>query len=129
MFADTPWVIDPQPWIAELPATFAEFWPEERRRARLHAMGYDAYNLIAALFASRGGAMPEIDGATGTLFLDAGGRVHRRLAWAQFQNGEAVALPKPDAVGGPIQDISDDVEFVTPDAADDSPWDPDAQEL
>ncbi len=129
MFADTPWVIDPQPWIAELPATFAEFWPEERRRARLHAMGYDAYNLIAALFASRGGAMPEIDGATGTLFLDAGGRVHRRLAWAQFQNGEAVALPKPDAVGGPIQDITDDVEFVTPDAADDSPWDPDAQEL
>ena len=129
MFADTPWVIDPQPWIAELPEEYAEYWPEERRQARLHAMGYDAYNLIAALFAARGGTMVEIDGATGTLFLDATGRVHRRLAWAQFQGGEAVALPRPDAVGGPIQDISDDGEPITPDAADESPWDPDAPDL
>jgi len=129
MFADTPWVIDPQPWIAELPGEFAEFWPEERRQARLHAMGYDAYNLIAALFAARGGTMVEIDGATGTLFLDAAGRVHRRLAWAQFQGGEAVALPRSDAVGGPIQDISDEGELITPDAADESPWEPGAQDL
>jgi outer membrane PBP1 activator LpoA protein len=47
MFADTPWTIDPQPWIEQLPAQFAEHWPEEKRRTRLHAMGYDAYNLIA----------------------------------------------------------------------------------
>ncbi|MGI9234830.1 MAG: penicillin-binding protein activator, partial [Woeseiaceae bacterium] len=128
MFADTPWVIDPQPWIAELPQQFAEYWPGERRQARLHAMGYDAYNLIAALYASRGGSMEEIDGATGTLFLDTTGRVHRRLAWAQFQGGEAVALPRTDMIGGPIQNISDDREIIVPDAADDSPWDPDAQE-
>ena len=129
MFADTPWVIDPQPWIKDLPQAFAEYWPEERRQARLHAMGYDAYNLIAALFASRGGEMIEIDGATGTLFLDSSGRVHRRLAWAQFQRGEAIALPDVDTVGGPIQDISDDGELIEPDIADDSPWDPDALEL
>jgi len=129
MFADTPWVIDPQPWIAELPGEFVEYWPDERRMARLHAMGYDAYNLIAALFASRGGPMVEIDGATGTLFLDTRGRVHRRLAWAQFQSGKAVALPGIDAVGGPIQDLTDDGELITPDAADESPWDPGTQEL
>ena len=129
MFADIPWVIDPQPWIAELPGEFAEFWPEERRQARLHAMGYDAYNLIAALFAARGGEMVEIDGATGTLFLDASGRVHRRLAWAQFQGGEPVALPRVDAIGGPIRDITEEGEFIAPDAADESPWDPDEQEL
>ena len=129
MFADTPWVIDPQPWIADLPQAFAEYWPEQRRQARLHAMGYDAYNLIAALFASRGGEMIEIDGATGRLFLDTSGRVHRRLAWAQFQGGEAIALPKLDAIGGPIQDTSDDSELVEPDAADESPWDPAALEL
>ncbi len=122
MFADTPWVIDPQPWIAELPGEFAAYWPDERRMARLHAMGYDAYNLIAALFAFRGGQMVELDGATGKLFLDAGGRIHRRLAWAQFQNGDVVALPDMDSVGGPIQDESDDAEFITPDAADDTPW-------
>ncbi len=124
MFADTPWLIDPQPWIAELPRQYAEYWPDERRLARLHAMGYDAYNLIAAIFASRGGEMMELDGATGRLFLDSAGRVHRRLAWAQFQGGEVVALPKMESVGGPIQDISEDGELITPDAADDSPWDP-----
>ncbi len=128
MFADTPWVVDPQPWIADLPNEFAEYWPNERRMARLHAMGYDAYNLIGALFASRGGGMAEVDGASGTLFLDANGRVHRRLAWAQFQNGEAVALPPIEAVGGPIQNISDDGEAIMPDAADDAPWDPATQE-
>lgn len=122
MFADAPWVIDPQPWIAELPGEFAAYWPDERRMARLHAMGYDAYNLIAALFAFRGGQMAELDGATGKLFLDAGGRIHRHLAWAQFQNGEVVALPGMESVGGPIQDESDDAEFITPDAADDTPW-------
>ena len=123
MFADTPWTIDPQPWIAELSREFAEYWPAERRLARLHAMGYDAYNLIAALFASRGGSMVELDGATGTLFLDAGGRVHRRLAWAQFQQGKVVALPRMDSAGGPIQDIGIEGGTMTPDAADDAPWD------
>jgi outer membrane PBP1 activator LpoA protein len=124
MFADTPWLIDPQPWIQNLPSTYAEYWPEERRLARLHAMGFDAYNLIASLYASRGGQMTELDGATGELFLDQQGRVHRRLAWAQFQRGEAVALPKQDELGGPIQDISDDGALIAPNIADDAPWDP-----
>ncbi len=128
MFADTPWVVNPQPWIAELPGEFAEYWPDERRMARLHAMGYDAYNLIGALYASRGGGMAEVDGASGKLFLDANGRVHRRLAWAQFQNGEAIALPPIEAAAGPIQNSSDDHEAVLPDAADDAPWDPTTRE-
>jgi outer membrane PBP1 activator LpoA protein len=123
MFADTPWVIDPQPWIAGLPAQFAGFWPEERRLTRLHAMGYDAYNLIASLYGVRGGSMTEVDGVTGQLFLDVNGRVHRRLAWAQFQNGEAVALPKPVETDGPIEDISEEGETLAPDAADEALWD------
>ncbi|MDH3622199.1 MAG: penicillin-binding protein activator, partial [Gammaproteobacteria bacterium] len=129
MFADTPWLIDPQPWIEHLPSQFAEHWPQERRLSRLHAMGYDAYNLIASLYAARGGTMTELDGATGTLYLDANGRIHRRLAWAQFQGGEAVALPRQDDIGGPIQDISDDGQIIEPGAADESPWDVDQQEL
>jgi len=128
-FADTPWVVDPQPWFAHLPGVFAEYWPEQRRLARLHAMGYDAYNLIASLFAARGGTMVELEGATGRLFLDMSGRVHRRLSFAQFQGGEVVALPGIEETGGPIQDISDEGEFISPEAADDSPWDPRPQEL
>ncbi len=123
MFADTPWVVDPQPWIEHLPAQFSQYWPEERRLARLHAMGYDAYNLIASLFAARGGVMNELEGASGTLFLDQGGLVHRRLAWAQFQGGEVVALPDLEDQSGPIQDLTNDGEIIVPDTADDSPWD------
>ena len=92
-------------------------------------MGYDAYNLIASLFAASGGSMVELDGASGRLFLDSGGRVHRRLSWAQFQGGEVVALPGHEDIGGPIQDISDAGELMSPDAADDSPWESPLQEL
>jgi outer membrane PBP1 activator LpoA protein len=93
MFADTPWVISPHSWLAGLPGLYNEYWPAERRLARLHAMGYDAYHLVAKLFGSRTGPMDEMDGATGRLYLAADGRVHRRLAWAQFQRGEPVAMP------------------------------------
>ncbi len=129
MFADTPWLIDPQPWIRYLPSTYSEYWPEERRLGRLHAMGYDAYNLIASLYANRSNDAIELDGATGQLFLDQQGRIHRRLAWAQFQRGQAVALPDQEDVGGPIQDISEEGMPIVPDAADDAPWDPEPQEM
>jgi len=122
MFADTPWMIAPQSWIERLPPLYGKYWPEERRLGRLHAMGYDAYQLIAALFAARTGPMQEIDGASGKLFLDHDGRVRRRLAWAQFQRGEPVALPEFEVTGGPIRDISGGPELQTPDAADDESW-------
>ena len=85
--------------------------------------------LIASLYAVRGGEMNEIDGATGTLFLDVNGKVHRRLAWAQFQRGEVVALPDQEIVGGPILDISEDGQVIEPDVADESPWDTGTEEL
>ena len=122
MFADIPWLIDPQPWIQFLPPKYASYWPTEN--SRLHAMGYDSYNLIASLYAGRSGPIEELDGATGQLFLDQYGRIHRRLAWAQFQGGEPVALPDQEEIGGPIQDITDDGQLLTPDSADEAPWDP-----
>jgi len=128
MFADTPWLIDPQPWIRYLPQTYAQYWPEERRLGRLHAMGFDAYNLISSLYANRNIERVKLNGATGELFLDQQGRVHRRLAWAQFQHGEAVALPAQEEVGGPIQDISNAGKPIAPDAADEAPWDLEPQE-
>ena len=129
MFADAPWVIDPQPWIENLPQQYAEFWPDDRPLTRLHAMGYDAYNLIAALYSSRGQSIADFDGATGRLSLDAAGKVRRQLAWAQFQNDTIVALPGKESFGGPIQDRTDDSELVRPRDADDAPWDATRQEL
>jgi hypothetical protein len=123
MFADMPWIIAPQAWIAHLPAQYGKYWPEERRLGRLHAMGYDAYHLVAGLYAARTERMQEIDGATGTLYLDTDGRIRRRLAWAQFQRGEPVPMPDTDVdTGGPIQDISADPKLNEPDAADEETW-------
>ena len=104
-FADTPWIVAPQGWIEALPELYAEHWPEQKRQGRLHALGYDAYNLVAALYADRGTMMSEIDGATGKLFLDQEGKVHRKLAWAEFRGGVPEALPQLDVEtpGGPIQ--------------------------
>ena len=122
MFADTPWIIAPQSWIRYLPEVYQEYWPEERRLSRLHAMGYDAYHLVAPLFAARTGTMAEIDGATGKLYLDSDGRVHRRLAWAEFERGEPVPLPERDALVVPIQEIDEDGEPVPSDTDDALPW-------
>jgi len=129
MFADTPWVVAPQSWIEHLPSLYSEYWPEERRLGRLHAMGYDAYQLIASLHAAHTDPMVEVDGATGKLRVDAEGRVRRELAWAQFQRGEAVALPEIENVGGPIQDISNDPDTLLPDEADDESWFEETREL
>ena len=96
MFAETPWVINPPAWIADFPDLYGEFWPAEKRLTRLHAMGYDAYHLVGGLFAARIGPMEEIIGATGTLYLGADGRVHRRMAWAKFIRGQPEALPDED---------------------------------
>jgi hypothetical protein len=93
MFADTPWIIAPPTWIAGYPQLYAEFWPAEKRMGRLHAMGYDAYNLVSHLYSAGELPQQEYPGATGRLYLDSDGRVHRRLAWAQFERGEPVPLP------------------------------------
>ncbi|HWM28516.1 MAG TPA: penicillin-binding protein activator [Woeseiaceae bacterium] len=93
MFADTPWIISPHAWLEELPALYNKYWPAEKRLGRLHAMGYDAYHLVAELFSARTEPMREFVGATGRLYLDDDGRIHRRLAWAQFVSGEPVGIP------------------------------------
>ncbi len=96
MFADIPWVIAPPAWIADYPELYGEFWPDQRRLTRLHAMGYDAYHLVGELFNARETGMDEMIGATGRLFLTGDGRVHRKLAWARFERGQPVPLPEKD---------------------------------
>ncbi len=109
MFADAPWVLAPPAWISDYPEIYGEFWPAEKRLTRLHAMGYDAYNLVGELFNSRDYRMDEIVGATGRLFLTADGRVHRKLAWAQFERGQPAALPDTDEFEGLFEEQVPDV--------------------
>ena len=96
-FADVPWVIAPPPWLAYLPAAFADYFPGEKRLARLHALGYDAYQLAGSLFGYDGTHTALLNGATGQLYLSVDGRVHRRLAWAEFVNGRPTPLEPEDA--------------------------------
>ena len=115
-FADTPWTVAPQPWIADLPATFGEYWPDQQSllQSRLHAMGYDAYLLINELYASDGLSISALEGATGRLFLDESGRVRRELPWAEFRGGEPVAMPDPNETIDDSSPIDLD-EYATPD--------------
>ena len=114
MFAETPWVINPPAWIADFPELYAEFWPAEKRLTRLHAMGYDAYHLVGGLFPTRSGPMDEIIGATGTLYLEADGRVHRKLAWARFERGRPEALPEEDEFQYLLDELGPDTPFSRP---------------
>ena len=114
-FADTPWIIAPQPWIAELPELYDDYWPGERRLGRFHAMGYDAYLLLGELYASGGQSNAFVNGATGRLYLDELRRVHRRLPWAEFQGGAPIAIPEPslNEPRPPIDTMRDD-ELIEP---------------
>ena len=111
MFAETPWVINPPAWIADFPELYGEFWPAEKRLTRLHAMGYDAYHLVGGLFPARTGPMEEIIGATGTLYLAADGRIHRRMAWAKFVRGQPEPLPDVDEFQYLLDDLGPDSSF------------------
>jgi outer membrane PBP1 activator LpoA protein len=120
-FADAPWVIAPPAWIADYPDMYGEYWPAERRLSRLHAMGYDAYHLVGALFNGGETGIEEVIGATGRLFQTTDGRIHRKLAWAQFERGEPVPLPDRDEFqemfGDP--DTNDEISMEWPEPSPD----------
>ncbi len=111
MFAETPWIVNPPAWIADFPQLYAEFWPAEKRLTRLHAMGYDAYHLVGGLFPAHSGPMDEIIGATGTLYLEEDGRIHRRMAWARFERGRIEPLPEIDEFQSLFDELRPDSGF------------------
>lgn len=97
-FPEIPWVLDPDERMAALRREFETYWPAARVQPRLFAMGYDAYRLVGVVGAGPG--FEPLEGATGTLSMDAMGRVHRRLEWARFVGGEIVPDPLPARAEG-----------------------------
>jgi hypothetical protein len=73
--------------------------------------------------------MEEIDGATGILYLDTSGRVHRRLAWAEFRRGEPVPLPEPGDPVAPFQTIEEDGSALPADSDDAGTWSEETRDL
>lgn len=91
MFPDLPWIIAPDGLSLETRKTLARYWPDQsERRARLYALGFDAYRLIPIVNA--GGNGQEIEGMTGTLYFDNRNRILRRLPWARMQRGRPVLM-------------------------------------
>jgi len=66
-------------------------------RDRLFAFGFDAYRLLVALRMAPAAGSISVEGLTGQLSLDSGGRVRRELEWAQLRDGEPHPLPQPPA--------------------------------
>jgi hypothetical protein len=73
--------------------------------------------------------MPEIDGATGVLYLDGGGRIHRRLAWAEFRGGQPVPLPPPEGTGSSLRTIGEDGAAKPEDSDNGETWYEETREL
>jgi outer membrane PBP1 activator LpoA protein len=97
VFPDGPWVIDPDGSAILIKNGLVRHWGRQVLGAsRLYALGYDAYQLLPGLL---GQAVPgpfgggEVAGATGVLYVDAAGRIHRRLSFAEVRGGRALPLP------------------------------------
>lgn len=86
VFADMPWLFG-----ASDAATFVEVrkhWPAESASfARLFGLGVDAYRLIPYLPRMRYQPGLRVPGATGTLWMDERGVIHRSVIWLRFEDG------------------------------------------
>lgn len=91
MFPDAPALLGAEPRAEALRGALARRWPQGAvARMRFYAMGFDAYGLLAGIGAP--GAAP-FAGLSGELQADAGGRIRRRMPWAEFRDGRIVPLP------------------------------------
>ncbi len=97
-FDDMPWILSNDESMAELRRRIGAVWPAATgRRARLYALGYDAYALVPLLRSAQLGGISDLQALTGTLSLTDTGRIARGLDWARVANGRirAVSSPKP----------------------------------
>ncbi len=93
IFNDMPWVLTPDPTSEYVQRVIARYWPSRAdRRARLYAMGFDAYRLVPLLHTGEVGPDRPVPGMTGVLTADEQRRIHRQLTWARFERGRPVVI-------------------------------------
>lgn len=113
-FCDMPWMLPSGHPSAALRGEISRLWPASAERyARLYALAVDALQIVPSLQGLQSGSFARHPGVTGDLYLDQERRVHRELQWAEFQNGQPVALA--DLAATPIkpQGITDDAPANT----------------
>lgn len=95
-FDDMPWILSDDGPVAEVRNQMSSVWPAATgRRARLYALGHDAYTLVPLLRSAPLGGSPELQALTGTLSLTDTGRVARGLDWARVVNGQIRTVSPP----------------------------------
>jgi outer membrane PBP1 activator LpoA protein len=94
MFPDMPWMLSNDGLSGEVrEAARQAFGDPAARRGRLFAFGYDAFRIATSL---QRGASINPQGLTGTLSIDAQGRVRRELDWVRIKDGVPTALERMD---------------------------------
>jgi len=94
-FMDAPALLSPDSRALLLQAALERRWaPGAVGRMRFYAMGYDAYDLAKSIAA---GSTEGHFGLSGLLEFDPERRVHRRMPWAEFRNGNLALLPAVDS--------------------------------
>jgi uncharacterized protein len=94
MFPDMPWMLGDEGLSGEVREEARQaFGDSVRNRGRLFAFGYDAFRIATSL---QRGAPINPQGLTGTLSIDAQGRVRRELQWVRIKNGAPVPLERAD---------------------------------
>lgn len=102
LFPDAPILIAPDASSQELKQELQHLWPQRAKQwMQFYGMGFDAYRLMSPLYHTRTATWP-IDGASGLLTIDAERRIHRTLPFAQFRNGQPVALAPQSGAGQEI---------------------------
>ena len=91
IFPDTPAVLAPDQAAAAVRSELQVYWPQRDGQVRFYGMGFDAYQLVAALYEANVSGWP-LHGMSGDLTLAPDGKIHRTLPLGQFRNGRPVAL-------------------------------------
>ncbi|MGB1110043.1 MAG: penicillin-binding protein activator [Gammaproteobacteria bacterium] len=87
-FADIPWIIGNGRFAAQRTRMETQ-WPGSSRQARLQALGFDAFGVLPLLGRLKSAAGETVEGATGSVYADSNGVIHRRPIWARFDQGTA----------------------------------------
>ena len=97
-FDDMPWILGNDAAVVDVRDRVSAIWPAATgRRARLYALGYDAYTLVPLLRGAGLGGISDLHALTGDLRLTDEGRVARGLEWAKVTSGRIrpVSPPSP----------------------------------
>jgi outer membrane PBP1 activator LpoA protein len=93
MFPDMPWMLGDDGLPGDVREEARQAFGDVKNRGRLFAFGYDAFRIATSL---QRGAPINPQGLTGTLSIDAQGRVRRELQWVRIKGGAPTPLERTD---------------------------------